>query len=64
MRVAIPHVFPPPEVPMKKNSNADKTITLQIRRVRAQVRTSVTTGAAAIRKTQTQGQCGYSLTTG
>lgn len=46
-----------------KISNADKSITLNIRRTRAQVRTSVNTGKPAPRTTQNGGGCGYSVTT-
>lgn len=47
-----------------KISSSDKSITLKIRRTRAQVRTSVSTGKVAARTTQNGGGCGYSCTTG
>ncbi|MFO0665086.1 MAG: hypothetical protein U0174_14125 [Polyangiaceae bacterium] len=50
---------------MNTTKNADKSLNLNLRRVRTPVKTSVSTGAArAVRTTQGNGQCGYSITTG
>lgn len=49
---------------MNKKPAADKTLSLNLRRVRATVRTQVNTGGvASIRKQQGTG-CGYSVGTG
>lgn len=48
---------------MNTTKNADKSLNLNLRRVRTPVKTSVSTGAK-LRTTQNGGGCGYSVTTG